>query len=164
MVPMKSSIVKAVNNAVFQTNLLLFLEYSWLTVGLDQPICRIYDRSMNKIELGSFGEKVAEHRLKLKGYTIVERNWRSSAGEVDLIAYHEGCIIFVEVKTRTSDFFGTPEDSITYRKRKKMVEVAQSYLTEKDIANSTWRIDMVAVVCDRRGKVSRFDHYENVIT
>lgn len=119
---------------------------------------------MNKSDLGSFGEDVAAHRLRSKGYHILERNWRSSVGEIDLIAVHEGCIIFVEVKTRTSDFFGTPEEAITSKKRTRMLGTAQRYLSNKKISDINWRVDVVAVVCDRKGKVSRFDHYEDVIS
>lgn len=119
---------------------------------------------MNKKSLGDYGEEVAADRLRAKGYRIIERNWRTSAGEIDLVAVHDGCVVFVEVKTRTSDLFGSPEEAITYKKQRRMVGAAQGYLADKKLSDSIWRIDMVAVVCDRRGKVSRFDHYEDVIT
>jgi putative endonuclease len=118
---------------------------------------------MNKSELGAFGEQVAAHRLKKKGYRILDKNWRCSIGEIDLIAVHEGSVVFVEVKTRTSEFFGSPEEAITHKKRTRILGSAQQYLTYKKLNDMNWRVDMVAVVCDRNGKVSRFDHYEHII-
>lgn len=119
---------------------------------------------MNRQELGKFGEEVAAFRLKDKGYRILDQNWRCSIGEIDLIAIHKGCIVFIEVKTRTSDLFGSPEESITYQKQKKMLQNAQYYLMDKKLTDKDWRIDMVAVVCDSRGEVQRFEHYENVVS
>ncbi len=119
---------------------------------------------MNRKSLGAFGEEVAAHRLKAKGYRILESNWRASGGEIDLVAVHDGCVVFVEIKTRTSDLFGSPEEAITYKKQRRMISAAQRYIAVKKLDDSNWRIDMVAVVCDRLGKVSRFDHYEDVIS
>jgi putative endonuclease len=119
---------------------------------------------MSNKTLGDFGEEVAADRLRAKGYRILERNWRTSTGEIDLVAVHDGVVVFIEVKTRTSDIFGSPEEAITHKKKEMMVSAAQWYLEEKNLSDINWRIDMVAVVCDRRGKVSRFDHYEDVIT
>jgi len=76
---------------------------------------------MNKKSLGDFGEEVAADRLRVKGYRILARNWRTSAGEIDIIAQQNDVIVFVEVKTRTSDLYGTPQDAITQNKRRRII-------------------------------------------
>jgi putative endonuclease len=118
---------------------------------------------MDKIELGAFGEEVAAYRLQEKGYKILERNWRSRTGEVDLIVTHRGCIVFVEVKTRTSDKFGTPEESITKNKRKRIIRASLEYLHQMDIVDRDWQVDLIGIYCTPEREVVKIEHYENVI-
>jgi len=66
-----------------------------------------------KKELGDRGEDIAAKYLQQQGYRIVQRNYRSRYGEVDIICAQQGILVFVEVKTRTSNAFGFPEESIT---------------------------------------------------
>jgi len=118
---------------------------------------------MNKKSLGDFGEEVAADRLRVKGYRILARNWRTSAGEIDIIAQQNDVIVFVEVKTRTSDLYGTPQDAITQNKRRRIIKSSLAYLTEMDLLDRDWRVDMVAILCGRNWVVSSVEHYENVI-
>jgi putative endonuclease len=118
---------------------------------------------MNKKALGDFGEEVAADRLSVKGYRILERNWRTSAGEIDIIAEQNDVIVFVEVKTRTSDLYGTPQDAITQNKRRRIIKSSLAYLTEMDLLDRDWRVDMVAILCKRNSVVTNVEHYENVI-
>jgi putative endonuclease len=80
--------------------------------------------------LGQEGERLAEQYLKRKGYKVVERNYRCLSGEVDLIVLDQRVIVFVEVKTRTDDRFGTPFDAVEMRKQQKMIRAAQFFLHE----------------------------------
>jgi putative endonuclease len=114
--------------------------------------------------LGQRGEDLAVAELTRRGYSVRQRNWRCQEGEVDIVAEHDGWLVFVEVRTRRGLDMGTPEASITSGKRARMVRVAQSYLAEFEPRELDWRIDVVAVELTRRGKLVRVDVYENAVT
>ncbi len=97
------------------------------------------------------------------GYAIVARNYRCPAGEIDLIARHGETWAFVEVRTRRGGKFGTPEESITPRKRQHLIAAAQSYLQENQLTDVPWRIDLVAVELSARGELLRVDVIENAV-
>ena len=113
--------------------------------------------------LGNRGEALAAQRLRSLGYSIRERNWRCPVGELDVVAEKDGVLIFVEVRTRRGDRFGTPEESITPIKRAKLLEVAQTYLEEHGEEDRNWRIDVVAIEIGPRGEVVRMEVIENAI-
>jgi putative endonuclease len=96
-------------------------------------------------ELGSWGEEQASEFLRSRGYSIVERNWRCAAGELDIVAREGGNLVIVEVRTRRSRSYGAPEESVTPAKQSKLVELAQTYLQEHAEWDCDWRIDVVAV-------------------
>ena len=114
--------------------------------------------------LGQRGEQIAADRLAGLGYEIVERNYRCAAGEIDLVARHDGRWVFVEVRTRRGDRFGTPEESVTPRKQAHLIASAQHYLQAHDALDSDWRIDAVAVVLSAGGLIKRIDVIENAVT
>ena len=116
----------------------------------------------NRKQLGLWGESVAAEHLVAKGYQIVERNWRCRRGEVDIIAWAGEQLVFVEVKTRKGTGMGSPEEGLTPKKAEKLLELAQEYLAELDL-DPYWRIDLVALELDNRGKLVRFDHVENAV-
>lgn len=95
---------------------------------------------------GPFGEKVAETYLKKEGYRILEKNYRTRFGEIDIIAEDGDDIVFVEVKTRKSDRYGSPFEAIDVRKQKKMSIVAMSYLGSCHLQDRPARFDVVAVL------------------
>lgn len=104
------------------------------------------ERSMNKREFGSVGEQLAADYLVKQGFSILERNYRSGRfGEVDIIAAEKEYICFVEVKTRTSDLFGTPAEAVGYAKRQKIRSLAWSYLKYRDMGEQNMRFDIVEV-------------------
>lgn len=94
---------------------------------------------------------------------IRERNWRCSLGEVDIVAKDGGCLVFVEVRTRRGKEYGTPEESVTQAKQTKLIEVAQTYLQEHSWQGD-WRIDVVAVEMNPRGKLRRMGLIKNAVT
>lgn len=112
--------------------------------------------------LGQWGESVAATHLEAKGYEIKARNWRCLRGEIDLVAQAGRILVFVEVKTRRSRQFGSPEEGVTPAKLRKLLEVAQHYLLAHDLAEVEWRIDLVAVELDAAGKLLRCEHIENL--
>ncbi len=113
--------------------------------------------------LGQRGEHYAAQYLIAHGYTLRERNWRCTVGELDLVAEKDDVLIFVEVRTRRGDRLGTPEESITPAKRVKLIAAAQTYLDEHGQLDRDWRIDVVAIEIDPRGAVKRCTLIENAI-
>jgi len=114
-------------------------------------------------DTGILGEKLAGDFLRKRGYRILEANYRCPQGEVDLIAEHEDFLVFVEVRTKRSREFGTPEESITPTKKERLRMVAAHYQQTHDNLPQSWRIDVVAVELNRRGKPSRIELIENAV-
>lgn len=113
--------------------------------------------------VGEWGEDVAAKHLESMGYRIVERNWHRVGGELDIVAEVDGQLVFVEVKTRSSADFGTPEEAITPRKQAHLRRAAWSYLEQTGQLDASWRIDVVAIERSAAGKVGRLDHYPHAI-
>ncbi len=99
----------------------------------------------NNREKGAKGEDIAAACLKKEGYRIVERNYRCRYGEVDIIAMDKKDVVFVEVKGRESDAFGSPEEAIGPAKQKKISKVALHYLQERGLGDHNARFDVVAI-------------------
>lgn len=113
--------------------------------------------------LGRHGEELAAQHLTAKGYDIVARNWRCEAGELDLVARDGENLAFVEVRTRRGQALGSPEESITLAKQVRLIDLAEAYIQAEGWPGG-WRIDVVAIEMDRRGRLLRVDHYENAVT
>ena len=96
--------------------------------------------------LGAIGEELAFHFLLAKGYKILLRNYENPLGEIDLIAKHRGHLVFVEVKTRSSDEMGLPAESVTFHKRNQITKSAQYYLKRYGIHDVPCRFDVVSVL------------------
>ncbi len=112
-------------------------------------------------EVGALGEKVAREYLEGLGFSIRETNFRLREGEIDIIAEKDDFLIFIEVRTRSSSSFGTPEESVTPSKIEKLIALAQTYIETHEDLPSSWRIDVVAVELTLDGKVSRVELIEN---
>ena len=100
------------------------------------------------LRLGERGEALAWNFLKKQGYSLLEKNYRTRFGEIDVIASLHGAIVFLEVKTRRNDRFGLPEEAVDWRKRQKMIRVAEAYLQTKRIENREARFDILSVIWD----------------
>jgi putative endonuclease len=101
-------------------------------------------RSKNK-EIGDLGERIAEKYLHGIGYKILDKNFRYKTGEIDLIGKDEDFITFIEVKTRTSSYFGLPCEAVTSLKQKKIYRTAEIYILQKKLFKSNFRFDVVEV-------------------
>ncbi len=112
---------------------------------------------MRPREIGIRGEMLAQDFLREHGYNIVETNYRCPHGEIDIIAQDGDCLAFVEVRTRTSFRFGSPEESVTRVKKERLVESTYHYLQAHEGLADDWRIDFVAVEMDESGTPSRID-------
>lgn len=121
------------------------------------------EETSDRQSLGRRGESLAAQVLQERGYIIVERNWRCQAGEVDLVTKQQDVWIFVEVRTRRSMAFGTPEESITPRKRARLIDVAATYLAEHGLTDVDWRIDVVAIEMGRDGRARRVTVVPNAV-
>jgi putative endonuclease len=95
--------------------------------------------------LGREGEDRAAQFLKKQGYKILERNYSTPQGEIDLIALHRGEVVFVEVKTRTNDAYGAPELAVNPRKQQRMIKAALGYIKYKKLHQVPCRFDVVAI-------------------
>lgn len=118
--------------------------------------------STRRQRLGAFGEEVAVRRLQELGYRVLERNYRCAVGEIDIVAVDGDVLAFVEVRTRRGDRMGTPEESVSRHKQRKMIEVAQTYVAERGYAGE-WRLDVVAVALDAQGRVERCEVIANAV-
>ena len=113
--------------------------------------------------LGNVGEEMAMRELGRRGYVVRERNWRCAEGELDIVAERDNKLVFVEVRTRRGDRFGTPEESITLAKRAHLIAAAQAYLEAHSLQDRDWRIDVVAVEMSAQGQLLRVDVIENAV-
>ena len=95
--------------------------------------------------LGSIGEDAAAAWYVARGYEIVDRNWRVREGEIDLVVRSGRTIVFCEVKTRSSDRFGTPEESVTVSKQRRLRTLAARWLSEHPALRGEVRFDVASV-------------------
>jgi len=121
-------------------------------------------RVMNRQETGKLGEKLAQKFLKKKSYRILETDFRCRMGEIDIVAQQKDYLVFVEVRTKSSLDFGTPEESITQSKKEKLIASALTYISTHQNLPPLWRIDVVAIEVDQKGKSKRIELIENAIT
>ena len=119
---------------------------------------------MKRKELGAAGEKLARNFLKKKGYRIRETNFRCREGEIDIIAERKGYLVFVEVRTKTSSGFGSPEESVTFAKKEKLIASALAYLNSHKNVPDNWRIDFVGIELDENSKATRIELIENAVS
>lgn len=112
-------------------------------------------------KLGKLGEDVASEYLRRQGYTILERNFRARYGEIDIIVLKDNVVVFVEVKTRGNDSFGTPEESVTPKKLREVIKTSEYFSSlNKHLPNSR-RIDVIGIQFERNKPVY-IKHTQNV--
>lgn len=122
------------------------------------------NQRLSRIELGRLGEDMAAGALTAHGFTIVERNWRCSVGEIDLVARYGDTWVFVEVKLRRGDAYGEPEEAITARKQAKLLAAASAYVDSLNLPDEPpWRIDVIAIHMSSNGALQRVDHYQDAV-
>ncbi len=102
--------------------------------------------------LGKRGEDLACEELKRRGYAIVDRRFRTRCGELDIVAKEGDVIVFVEVKARSGCSFGSPFESLTWQKRRRLSAMAESYLFLKRLSGVACRFDVVSILESRGGR------------
>lgn len=122
-----------------------------------------------KRKLGDWGEEFAVRYLESKNYQILERNYQKPWGEIDIIAKDkkdsERILIFIEVKTRKKEEASRqPEENVQFKKQQRLIKTAQSFLLEKKYPPETsWQIDIIALILDRQNKKVQIRHFKNAV-
>ena len=106
-------------------------------------------RGMNNRAKGRAGESMAEEYLAVRGYNILEKNYRNRFGEIDIIAKDGNTFVFIEVKTRNTSLHGLPADAVDIRKQGRIGRVALYYITVKKIGDHPCRFDVLSISDDR---------------
>ena len=122
---------------------------------------------MNNKEVGRWGEEISAVYLKRNGYSIVDRNFYTPEGEIDLIVLQEEqeeqILIFVEVKTRTSEKYGFPEEAFTRKKWNHMLRAIDRYLQDHPEFGDAWQIDVIAVQKLSEDQLPEIVHFKNIV-
>ena len=117
--------------------------------------------NINNATLGKFGEDYAADQLKKSGYKILNRNYRTKFGEIDIIAQKKNEIIFVEVKTRKADPFVSGVYSVNIKKQRRIIKSAFVYISEYH-CDLQPRFDVIEIEVDcKKQKVTSYNHIEN---
>jgi len=112
------------------------------------------------LEIGKAGEKLAEDFLITKGFTILHRNWRCGHEEIDLIGVQNNLLHFIEVKFRSSDYHGHPEEAVTKKKIRTLMRGVEQYLHQNPQYND-FRLDILAIT-QKSGREAEYFFIEDV--
>ncbi len=116
-----------------------------------------------RIAIGRQGEDLAAEFLTARGVKIIARNVRSRYGELDLVGEQDGLTVIFEVRTRTSDALGFPEESVNGRKQAHLIAAAEAYIQSRGDGTAHWRIDVLAIRL-RSGMEPEIEWFENAVS
>lgn len=102
--------------------------------------------------LGQKGEELAKEKLVKMGYKILDRNFRCKIGEIDIIAKDKNTLVFVEVRSKSSNEFGVPQETVNIKKQKRIRRVAEFYLIKNKLEDICCRFDIVAIIWQKNKK------------
>lgn len=114
-----------------------------------------------KKSIGKWGEDRAEEYLLQKGFRIVTRNWQNNFGEIDIIVFDQETLVFVEIRTKNSKYYGSAVESINNKKKKQLILMANIYLNYKNWWGMPYRIDVITI--DKIGEKFELNHIKNAI-
>jgi len=121
-------------------------------------------KSLSKKNLGELGEKIAVDFLKKQGIKIIEKNFRSKFGEIDIIGQIDNTLVFFEVKTRSTLAFGQPYEAVNKTKIKKIKKTIEYFLFKHPkFTNKALRIDVLSLILDKQGKIKDIRHFKNIL-
>lgn len=116
---------------------------------------------------GQWGEDIAAGYLKDNGYSVLTRNFHTPEGEIDIVALKqittESCLVFVEVKTRTSPKYGYPEEAVSRKKWNHLQAAIQYYLASHPDINLEWCVDVIAILGHQDQEHPQIQHFQNVV-
>ena len=118
---------------------------------------------MTRASLGAWGEAAARSHLVARGYVVRDVNWRCPEGEIDLIAELQGTLVFVEVKTRRSTGYGTPQEAVGPRKATRLILAASRYLEQHHLMDIDWRIDVIAITAGPGPRMKSLEHFSDAV-
>jgi ribonuclease HII len=113
--------------------------------------------------VGHNAERLVATHLGFQGYRVLETNYTTRLGEIDIIASRNGTLVFIEVRARQWGAMVSPQESLTRSKQRKLIAAAQQYIQESETSWSDWRMDLAAVELDKLGQVKRLRIIENVV-
>lgn len=111
--------------------------------------------------LGDKGERAAIKFLKQQGYSILAKQYRTDQGEIDIVALDQVTVVFVEVKTRQSDFKGQPFEAVTRQKQIQLTRLASSFLKNHQLLNSPARFDVISILWPLEKSEPEIQHFQN---
>ena len=115
---------------------------------------------LSNSEIGALGESYATAYLESKNYQIIARNWRFNRAEIDIIAKRKEDFIFIEVKTRSYDFFGKPEEFISNEQENRIIDASQRFLDRCD-RYSEIRYDIISVLLSKENSLQKISHFKD---
>jgi putative endonuclease len=138
----------------------LRLAFRRTALSLSLASLKVPDMSLGRQAVGTLGEQAAAAALEDQGYRILNRNYRVRGGELDIVAEKNGVLVFCEVKTRTSAYFGLPEEAVTIAKRRRLRRLALEYLQREGRRARILRFDVISVAL-ADGRVGELRHLVN---
>jgi putative endonuclease len=115
----------------------------------------------NRRQFGKWGEEIAKTYLVERGFEVISQNFFTEYGEIDLVARRQDRIHFVEVKTRSNQRFGNPEDSITAKKLSHMIDSAQAFLQSHPEFDGDWQIDVISIQLSGESRFPEIRYFPN---
>lgn len=119
-------------------------------------------KNKHNLLIGNLGESIAKDYLKKKGYQIIDQNYRTRYAEIDLIALQRQVLIFIEVRTKIGERFGSPEETLTKKKINKITGNCLAYIYQNGWKKD-YRIDAICVVFAKNKGIERISHYQNIL-
>lgn len=116
---------------------------------------------MKRQQTGRLAENIAREYLVKEGFIIKATNWRCRESEIDIVAEKDSETIFVEVRAKSTNEFGTPAESVTRRKQEKLIAAAERYIAESDDPRIAWRIDFIGIEFTQIGP--HLEHIANAV-
>lgn len=117
---------------------------------------------MKSYEIGVLGEKIASKFIAEKNYIILDKNYKITNGEIDIIAKRKDIIVFIEVKARSNLKYGIPAEYLTRKKRDRITKTAKFYILSHNLNNYIFRFDLVEIYFDKKYNLQKIIHLENV--
>ena len=116
---------------------------------------------MDKLLFGEESERLAAKFLRQRGYLILARRFRTKLGEVDIVAKDKDALVFIEVRSRNSDEFGAPSESVNYKKQRHIIKSAFIYLAKHKLEDVDMRFDVISVLACREFGAIKIEHIKD---
>lgn len=128
-----------------------------------KPLTELNSLFKSTKDIGKRGEDIAADYLKRHNFSIILRNYRKNYGELDIIAEHEGDLVFIEVKTRTTESHGSAEEAVTLSKQRQIIKLATVYISEHALYDQNVRFDVISILL-QKNKVLKLNHIQHAFS